>query len=198
MSRVDASEPSIPARRTTGRQLARWHVQLLAMIALVGALLWFGADRGGLEIESTPTLEYVSISPRRAPSFEVPRIGGGAVTLSERTAHGRPIVLNLWASWCIPCRQEMPALEMISHDYQDVVFIGIAVQDTVVASESFAANIGVTFDLGIDDGTVMDAYPTVGLPTTWFIDRDGMIVGQRFGEMTADELTSHVVGLLSR
>ncbi len=109
---------------------------------------------------------------------------------------GRPIVLNLWASWCIPCRQEMPALETTSHDHRDVAFIGIAVQDTLAASELFASDLGVTFDLGLDDGTVATAYPTPGLPTTYFIDRDGMIVGQRFGEMTTAELTSHISQLV--
>jgi hypothetical protein len=90
----------------------------------------------------------------------------------------------------------MPAIGRAALRYPDVEFIGVAVQDTELASRSFAAEIGVSFGLGIDDGSVMAAYSTPGLPTTWFIDRDGLVVGQRFGEISEAELVDRVEMLL--
>ena len=194
MSRTDVGSPPLRTRRSVGGGGWRYPLVVSAILSLVGPLVWFGGYVGGLGAESTPVPGYVSRQPQRAPGFRVQRLGGGTLTLSDQA--GTPIVLNLWASWCIPCREEMPAIERTALRHPDVRFIGVAVQDIESASEAFATETGVSFDLGIDDGSVIDAYPTVGLPTTWFIDRNGMIVGQRFGEMTEAELTDRVEKLL--
>lgn len=187
----------MPLRRRLGRGGGRRLLVAFVTVSLVVVLAWAGASRGGPDDGNTPNLKYVSLQPRPAPEFQVSRIGGGNLGISEALHTGTPIVLNLWASWCLPCREEMPAIGRAALRYPDVEFIGVAVQDTELASRSFAAEIGVSFDLGIDDGSVIGAYSTPGLPTTWFIDRDGMVVGRRFGEISEAELADRVEKLLS-
>ena len=195
---MDAGIPSMPMRRTDGRGGWRYTLVAAVTLSLVGLLVWLGAFRGGSSSEPTPTLGYVALESHEASDFQVRRIGGGSLSISEPLGAGTPIVLNLWASWCVPCREEMPAIERAAVQNPDVRIIGVAVQDIESAAESFATEVGVSFELGIDDGSVIDAYPTRGLPTTWFIDRSGMIVGQRFGEMSEAELTDRVTELLGR
>lgn len=195
MSQNDAGDaPTTVPHRVWRRG---WRTAVVAsVLSLVGSLVWSGTSRNGTNAEPGPSLGYVSLEPRQAPGFRVHRIGGGTVDIADPLRSGTPVVLNMWASWCVPCREEMPAIERAARLHPDVRFIGIAVQDIEAAAESFAMETGVTFDLGIDDGSVIGAYPTLGLPTTWFIDGDGVIFGQRFGEMDDAELTDRVEKML--
>ncbi len=114
--------------------------------------------------------------PEAAHDFEVETFDGETLRLSD--LEGKVVVLNFWASWCPPCRWEMPAFERISQEYGDegVVFVGIALTDTLRAAKEFADSAGVTYPLALDKtGEIARAYNVVGLPTTFFIDREGMI-----------------------
>ena len=93
---------------------------------------------------------------------------------------GRPVVVNVWTSWCPPCREEMPALQRVYQDYQDrgVVILGLnsTVQDTREAALAFATEQGLTFPILLDeDGEATRLYQVRALPTTFFIDAQGMI-----------------------
>ncbi len=129
---------------------------------------------------------------RPAPPVEVLLFDGTAFSLAGHLAEdGRPVVLNLWASWCIPCRTEMPAFGRVAGQTDDVLFLGIAVEDQEQAARAFAAEIGVGYPLAWDQGgEVAAAYASVGLPTTYFVDRDGDIVRQAVGEIDAETLHS--------
>ena len=86
-----------------------------------------------------------------APDFSVPTLAGERFSLSEHLEEtGRPVVLNLWASWCAPCRAEMPALDAAAARHPEVEFIGVAVQDDLQAAEEFATELGVAYTIGLD------------------------------------------------
>ena len=125
-----------------------------------------------------------------APIFSVETTDGEEFSLSDHLASdGRPVFLNLWASWCFPCREEMPAIDAASKAHPEVAFIGVAVQDTLDDATAFADEIGVSYVLGFDgDGGVEDAYAPLGLPASYLISADGVIVERIFGKVTEEDL----------
>ena len=131
-----------------------------------------------------------------APSFALDTLDGSGFDLAAHLAEdGRPIVLNLWASWCPPCRAEMPAINTAAKRHPDVAFVGVAVQDDPDKAADFAAEIDITYTIALDDGTVEDAYPLLGLPGTFFISRDGNIAKRHFGVVTIDSLDDDIAEL---
>jgi cytochrome c biogenesis protein CcmG, thiol:disulfide interchange protein DsbE len=135
-----------------------------------------------------------------APDFTLDLLNGGKLTLSELREH--PVVLNLWASWCLPCRSEMPALERVYQRYKDVGLIVVGLNLTSQDSESdikaFVQELGLTFPIVLDrDGSVQSRYQLLGLPSTFFIDQKGIIrsvvVG---GPMSEATIQSHIEDLL--
>lgn len=131
-----------------------------------------------------------------APTFALPTVGGEVFDLAAHVAEGgKPVVLNLWASWCPPCRAEMPAINTASQRHPEVEFVGIAVNDDPEKAAEFAAEINVGYTIAVDDGTVEDAYPVMGLPGTFFINPDGTIAKRHFGVVTIDSLDDDIAEL---
>ncbi|MDJ0496729.1 MAG: TlpA disulfide reductase family protein [Acidimicrobiia bacterium] len=131
-----------------------------------------------------------------APTFALPTLNGEVFDLAAHVAdEGKPVVLNLWASWCPPCRAEMPAINTASQRHPDVEFVGVAVNDDPDKAADFAAEIAVAYTIAIDDGTVEEAYPVLGLPGTFFINPDGTIAKRHFGVVTVDSLDDDIAEL---
>jgi len=120
-------------------------------------------------------------SPREgfsAPDFTLDLLGGGQITLSD--LRGQAVMINIWASWCPPCREEMPAIQKVYEDYQDQGLIVLAVnatnQDSEAAAAAFVDEFGLTFLVPLDrTGAVSNRYQLRGLPSTYFVDREGVI-----------------------
>jgi peroxiredoxin len=120
-------------------------------------------------------------SPREgfsAPDFTLDILGDGQVTLSK--LRGKVVIINIWASWCPPCREEMPAIEKVYRAYKDlgleVLGINTTNQDSEVEAAAFVQQLGLTFPIPLDrTGGVSAAYNVRGLPTTFFIDQEGVI-----------------------
>ena len=113
---------------------------------------------------------------RSAPDFELETFDGGTLRLSD--LEGKVVVLNFWASWCPPCRWEMPFFETMWNEYRDrdVVFVGVAMSDTLEDAQSFAEESGVTYPIGLDQTReIVRDYEVRSLPTTFFIDKEGQI-----------------------
>ena len=113
-----------------------------------------------------------------APEFTLDLLGGGQVTLSN--LRGKVVMVNLWASWCPPCRAEMPAIENVYRAYKDkgfeVLAINTTYQDGKAEAAAFAQNYGLTFPIPLDrTGAVSNRYLLRALPSTFFIDRQGVI-----------------------
>lgn len=131
-----------------------------------------------------------------APTFVLPTLDGEQFDLAQHFADdGRPMVLNLWASWCGPCRAEMPDIDAASKHHPEVAFVGVAVQDNIDDATSFAIEIGVGYTIVFDDESVETAYPVLGLPATFFISADGTIAKRHFGIVTIDSLDDDIAEL---
>jgi cytochrome c biogenesis protein CcmG/thiol:disulfide interchange protein DsbE len=121
-----------------------------------------------------------------APGFVLPRLDAeGAIDL--RALRGRVVVVNFWASWCVPCRDEAPALQAAWERYRDrgVVVLGVNVQDLVSEARRFLGDVKTTYPSVRDrDNAVYRAYGLTGVPETFFIDRAGRIVFRFPGVVT--------------
>ncbi len=117
-----------------------------------------------------------------APDFQLADIDGKSHTLADY--RGKVVVLNFWATWCPPCRFEMPSMERGQNltAADDVVFLGVNVGEDADTIFTFTADYPVTFPLLMDkDSQVIQQYPVVGLPTTYVIDPQGHMVYQAIG-----------------
>ena len=117
-----------------------------------------------------------------APDLTLQTLDGETVTLSD--LRGQAVLINFWASWCPPCRNEMPAIQQVYEEYKDQGFTVLAVnsQEQEARVTAFAESLGLTFPILIDrDGSVFGAYQVAALPTTFFIDRAGVIRGVTTG-----------------
>lgn len=115
-------------------------------------------------------------SNKEAADFSLELLDGGSFKLSA--LRGKPVMVNFFASWCMPCRQEVPALVKIQKEYEPkgISFVAIAVDDTEKDVREFVSRLGFTFLIGHDKtGDIKEAYGVYGLPTTFFIGKDGII-----------------------
>lgn len=132
-----------------------------------------------------------------APDFTLSLFDGGQLTLSE--LRGRVVVVNFWASWCIPCRDEAPILEQTWRRYRDrgVIFIGVDYLDTDKEARAFLQEFEVTYPNGVDLGTqIAKDYRIKGVPETFFIARDGRVAHLVIGPLTETQLVSTIETLL--
>ena len=134
---------------------------------------------------------------KKAPSCVAPKVGGQLVSLENYK--NKPLVLNFWASWCPPCRDETPGMERIWRKYEDqgVVILGINVQDGEKEAERYISEFGVTFSNALDlDGSITVDYGVTGLPVTFFIDNDSVVTGRWVGSISEDRLDNWVSNLI--
>ncbi len=133
-----------------------------------------------------------------AVSFDVARLGGGTDSLADH--HGSVVLMNFWATWCPPCKEEMPALEALYHEYHahGLVVLGIDQGESAAAAGAFARAHGVTFPILIDaDQRYASSYVSIGLPTTVIVGRDGHVVRGIDGAQTLDQFRANVRPLLA-
>jgi peroxiredoxin len=111
-----------------------------------------------------------------APDFALTTLEGQSIALSD--LRGRVVLVNFWATWCPPCRLEMPAIQEVYEEYQEqgLVVLAINAQEPSTEITRFAEQLGLTFPIMSDrDGNVSGTYRVVSLPTTFVIDRSGVI-----------------------
>ncbi len=173
-----------------------WHRWWLALALVVS--LGLLAARGHAQArfaEQVPTGGTATISlvqdrpPPLAVLFETPdftlsTLSGASLSWAE--LRGKAVLLNFWATWCVPCRQEMPAIEALYRRYRDrgleVVAISLDKLSTTVV-EAFVKEVGVTYRVALDPSwATARTYGVRGLPTTFLIDRAGNVVMRELGE----------------
>ena len=155
-----------------GRAL-RWPGWLL----LLTAVLWTGWRRAdpAMLTQGRPPAPQVGF---QAPDFTLTTLQGDTLRLSD--LRGRAVILNFWASWCPPCKAEMPAMQRVYADYADqgltIVAVNFTANDPRPNVEAFVARYGLTFPIPLDEGgQVFATYRVYSLPTTFFVGPDGVI-----------------------
>lgn len=153
------------------------HWLLISVVALTAGAAW-------IWISAVPTGSTTAgriPAPQQgflAPDFTLEAANGQVYTLSE--LRGNPVIINLWTSWCPPCRAEMPALERAFQEYRSdgLVVLGLNAtnQDSRVAALNFATENELSFPILLDtSGQVSAIYQLRSLPTSFFVDREGII-----------------------
>lgn len=115
-------------------------------------------------------------------------LDGGTMSLAD--LRGRPVVVNFFASWCVPCVEEMPTFEAVHRDLgEDVAFVGIALQESADASRGIVEETGVTYTIGRDpSGALFEQFDGVNMPSTFVLDAEGTVVGVSAGALDEQAL----------
>ena len=187
---------------------------VIIVATIVGVLLWFererdsgGAADGRFGVVDLPAAFNTSgESPssdvgRVAPDFLLETPGGGELRLSD--LRGQPVLVNFWASWCGPCRQEMPDI-VRAYDQRagDLVVVGVDLQENVAAVRGFAGEFGMEFPIVIDrTGQVAESWriggPIEGIPSSYFVDADGVVRARHYGPMSAEDIEAGLAEIMS-
>lgn len=161
---------------------------------------------GGAAALEPPRLDLEAAGPRpvgveegqSAPDFEFSAFDGRRLRLSG--FRGRPVVLNFWASWCVPCRAEMPLLESAIREHADagLAVIGVNNGERYQTASRFLERLDVSLTAYAydPDGAVVRRYAILGMPTTFFIDREGVITSVIAGALTQSLLDNALAGAI--
>jgi len=151
----------------------------------------------GIYLFTRPVSPKSSSSEDQAPNFTYALLSGKKVKLSDYLAK-KPVVLNFWASWCPPCRQEAPILAKTAKKYKDKVqFLGVVINDTPQKARGFEKEFHITYPSGIDsNGAISTSYGVSAIPKTIFINQDGRIISEWVGAIDEKTLTGNIDKLL--
>lgn len=176
----------------------RWAVMMLLAATVSFLWIWLSV------VPASATTGGLIPSPREgflAPDFTLDTLDGDQVTLSD--LRGSVVMINLWTSWCPPCREEMPAIENIYQANKqqglEVLAVNSTYQDSEANAAAFVRELGLTFPILLDrDGGVSNRYQLRALPTTYFVDRRGLIRSiVPGGPMSESLIQSKVADLLA-
>jgi peroxiredoxin len=191
----------VPAVRGSGARFELSRVLRLIVVLLVFGAAWTLMSR----LEGAPAAPSgPPPNPRQgffAPEFSLDSLDGSRMVLSD--LRGSPVVVNAWASWCLPCRTEMPAFERIHQSYKErgliIVGVNMTSQDSEAAARAFVEEHALTFPVLLDrDGSMQNDYQIRGLPSTYFVGRDGVIRAVVIGgPMSEAAIAAHIDDLLS-
>ena len=200
------------ARRRAGGGFVRRVIYPLAVIAVIAGVIWYlerdddgatspGGERyGPVDMPAELRLPDVEVAPEEgamAPNFLLEDLGGGEIRLSD--LRGRPLIINFWATWCAPCRKEMPQFVQAYDRYKSegLEIVAVNLQEGKSIASRFADDYGMDFKVAVDrDGEVGDQYHLLGLPTTYFVGRDGVIRSVFTGPFESEERGTKVQGAI--
>lgn len=192
----DQPASKVARRRRAGRDPVKdLLIPIAAIVVVVGAILAIqrlrDPDLSGTNVtfgEFSP-IQLGSVGGGRpqlgelAPGFQLPDVDGEAVRLDD--FRGRPVLLNFWATWCVPCRKETPELVDLQTDWgADVQIIGVNYSELPEAVVKFDDEFGINYPLALDrSGKVTGSYKLTGLPESFFLDSEGVIRDHRIGQL---------------
>lgn len=198
--RVESDMTTVPPETVAPKKRSTFIVlglTLVIVFALLGLFAFAGLQRQAPPLESG-----------LAPQFELTTFDGEKISLAD--LRGKAVVINFWASWCIPCRDEAPALQAMWQKYRDrgVVILGVDYVDTESEAKKFIAEFLQTYPNGPDVGTeISQKYKITGVPETYFITREGQVMsgtdpngrpyGNWIGPIPAAALEGRILKLLA-
>ena len=163
---------------------------ILATLILGGFWIWWSRVPAGVAA-SQP--ESIPLKGHPAPDFTLQTPEGETIALSD--LRGKAVVLNFWATWCPPCRAEMPELQAAWEAYESggLVVLGVNQAEDAAAVQAYRQELGLTFPVVLDSQyEAANLYSVNSLPTTFFIDRDGVIRDIVVGQMNAALLSERI------
>lgn len=182
MATADDMEEEVQ-ERGLGARLAK----LIPILVLLGLLAY-----GTLLVADTrrPATDAM-------PEFELSLLGGG--TISNEDLEGTPVVMNFWASWCTPCREEAPMLEELWQEHKDrILFLGVNTKDNELGAEDFVEQFDITYPIALDPNEeLVGELDVFGLPQTFFIDHEGRFIGSPTTEGIGEEGDTVVLGAIT-
>lgn len=170
-------------------------------LAIIG-LVWYFDSPSGAGSSQSITLTAAASGPapkigREAPDFSVQTLDGQTYNLSD--FRGQPVWINFWASWCPPCQSETPILREMDEQFRDrgLTLVAVQVQQTVEDGRHYADTYGLEYRIGADvSAAIFRTYKVFALPTQFFIDPDGVIVGVVNGPLDRTGATALVKSIL--
>ena len=180
------NDEPLPPDNSPRSGMWRW-VTVALVVALLGLMAWGLRVRASDPVEAGP-----------APDFTLTTFEGETITLSE--LRGQVVVINFWASWCPPCREEAAYLEATWRKYKDrgVVFIGVDYVDAEPNALAYIEEFDITYPNGPDIGEkIAQAYRIKGVPETFFVDKRGQLRGVHIGPLYPPDLDDKIDELLA-
>jgi thiol-disulfide isomerase/thioredoxin len=171
----------VAVRSQEDKVMRRRGVWQVATIVAAFGLLLVGKTADARE-HLFEVMGMAKVPPKAAPDFTLPTTDGQQVSLQQY--RGKVVFLNFWATWCIPCREEMPALERLHQRYQaeDLAILSIDLKEGADLVKAFFQKHGLSFPALLDqNGSVFRDYLVAGMPTTYLIGRDGTLLARGVG-----------------
>jgi len=192
---IDSEISTEMERRTSPLAVWLWLGCALAILLVGGWWVWVNRVPSATlasQREAAPAVGHP------APDFTLQTLNGGTLALNDLA--GTPVVLNFWATWCGPCRNEMPALQAASERFGDRVrILGVDQAEDAATVQAYIDELGITFTIPMDaeQRVSSELYNVQGLPTTYFIDAEGKIRKVWMGEMNSITLEEGIAEMLN-
>jgi cytochrome c biogenesis protein CcmG/thiol:disulfide interchange protein DsbE len=177
---------------TQGGLPMRWYL-VSAIAPLIVLAVW------ALLLALRPGTASLARIGEPAPNFALADLDGNPLRLSD--LRGRPVIVNFWASWCGPCVEEFPLLAdaQLAHEADGLVVVGIVFRDRSEAARAFMGRMAATWPAAMDPGEeVAQGYGVIGPPATFFIDRNGIVVGRQIGQFSPADLERGLASILGK
>jgi cytochrome c biogenesis protein CcmG/thiol:disulfide interchange protein DsbE len=187
MNEMRKDESELPTPGASSHSKTGVILTFAIVLALLGLLAW-----GLVQVQAGPR------DKGSAPDFTITGFDGRKANLGA--LRGRVVIINFWASWCLPCREEAAYLEQTWRKYKDqgVVFIGVDYVDTEKEALAYIKEFDITYINGPDLGTrISQAYNIKGVPETYFVAKDGELRGVHIGPLKSPELDEKIEELLA-
>lgn len=154
---------------------------------LLGAVIFFGGNQS----LSLARERQVPQRGQKFPEFTLEGLDGNKYSMSDFA--GKPVIVNFWATWCDPCKAEMPLFESIYRQQSNVVVLGVNYNEPVNVIRRFIEERGLTFPILLDEeGKIAEKFQVFGFPTTYFIDRDGILRETYVGQLDEVMLSTYL------